>query len=219
MLRPLLLSALALAQAPAVISVDQEPRHRIVYSDAVLRVLEVNIPSGDTTLEHRHDHDLITVNVENGRTRTRNSGEDWGTPRLRMPGEATIAEYSGKPGAHVVQNIDTIAYRLVGVENPRAGSWTQGAAVTAPGLKVLSESRAFRVYELRLDAATPQTRHVHDVPVVATLLTGGATIAVDTATARPLTTRGQWAVLPAGQPHVVARAAQGDGQLLEIEVR
>ena len=44
-----------------VVPVGQEPHHRIVYEDASLRVLDVNIPPRTTTLHHSHDHDLVTV--------------------------------------------------------------------------------------------------------------------------------------------------------------
>jgi quercetin dioxygenase-like cupin family protein len=220
-LRVLVLALVAVPAAAQVIPVDQEPRHRIVFADEALRVLEVRIPAGDTTLEHRHDNDLATVNLENGRTRTRNSGADWGTPRVRMPGEVTVNEYSGRPTAHVVQNIDLIPYRLVGVENLRPESWSQGAPITAPGTRVLNESRAFRVYEVRMDGAVGETRHVHDVPVMLALIDGSVTVAGDNPQlGQPLTTPGQWAVVPAGQPHTV-RKAEGaeEGRLIEIEVR
>jgi hypothetical protein len=131
----------------------------------------------------------------------------------------TVNEYSGKPTAHVVQNIDAVAYRLVGVENLRPGSWTQTPAIAAPATRVLSESRAFRVYEVRLDRATTQTRHVHEVPILLTLLDGSVSVAGDDPQAsQPLTRRGQWAVVPAAQPHVVVRGA-ADATLVEIEVR
>jgi quercetin dioxygenase-like cupin family protein len=214
---------LALVTSPAAaqgIPVDQEPRHRVVFTDETLRVLDVRVPAGDTTLEHRHDNDMATVNIENGRTRTRNSGADWGAPRVRMPGEVTINEYSGRPGAHVLQNIDEIPYRLVGVENVRPGSWSQGAPVDAPGTRVLSESRAFRVYQVRMDGAVDETRHVHDVPVMLTLIGGSVTVAGDNPQlGQPLTTPGQWAVVPAGQPHAVRRSGRGEGIVVEIEVR
>lgn len=211
-----------LAAAPAaaqVVPVDQEPRHRVVFADEALRVLEVRIPAGDTTLEHRHDNDLATVNIENGQTRTRNSGAEWGTPRVRMVGEVSINEYSGTPTAHVVQNIDQMAYRLVGVENLRPGSWSRDAAIAAPLTRVLNESRAFRIYEVRLAGASDATRHVHGVPVMLALVDGAVTIGGESAQpGQPLTTRGQWAVVPAGQPHTVT-GGRVAATVVEIEVR
>ena len=203
----------------AVIPVDEEPRHRFVFADSTLRVLEVAIVAGDTTLAHRHDNDLATINVENGRTRTRNVGADWGAPRVRALGEVTFNEYSGTPVAHTVQSIDAIGYRLVGVENLRPGSWTTGPPIAAAATKMLGESRAFRAYEVRLDAATGETQHVHDVPVFIALMSGSVVVSgSDAGPGKPLAGRGQWIVIPGRQPHTVVRGS-GEAQVIEIEVR
>ena len=192
---------IAAAQA-GIIAVDQEPRHSIVHSTDLFRVLRVAVPAGDTTLEHRHDFDLLTINVENGQTRTKNTGEEWGAARIRRVGEATVAEYTGKPGAHIVQNIDTKAYRLTGVENVRTSGWTQLPAISAEGTKVLSESRSFRVYEVALTKATPSTVHTHAVPVIRIDLDGS------------------WSVIPASTEHgAVIGTIGSDIRFVEVEVR
>ena len=103
------------------------------------------------------------------------------------------------------------------MENVRPGSWSQGAPIDVPGTRMLSESRAFRVYEVRMDRAVGETRHVHEVPVMLALIGGSVTVAGDNPQlGQPLTTAGQWAVVPAGQPHTVRGS---DGVVVEIEVR
>jgi len=43
--------------------VSQEPRHHVVFANAQFHVLDVNIPPGDTSLDHRHEFDLATVSM------------------------------------------------------------------------------------------------------------------------------------------------------------
>ncbi len=200
---------------PEPIPVDREPRHRVVFATPGLRVLEVNISARDTTLEHRHDFDLATVNIENGPTRTRDRGSEWGGVRPRTIGGVNFNEYTGKPLAHVVQTVDDRTYRLTGVENLRMGGWTTTPAVTGEYVTVTGESRAFRAYELRLPEGASVT-HTHPVPVLVTVVDGGVRVVAD-GTVRMLEVSGAWSVVDAGRPHAVTASAAA--RVVEIEVR
>ncbi|MEQ1758653.1 MAG: hypothetical protein ABL986_10065 [Vicinamibacterales bacterium] len=213
---PLLAQVRAGASASVeVISVDREPRHRVVHSDATLRVLEVRIPGEDVTLVHRHDHDLLTVNIENGPTRTRAPGEEWSGIRAREVGGVNITEYTGKPSAHAVWATGQRAYTLTGVENLKPGGWTTLPPIQADFLKVALEGRSFRAYDVRLPASA-STSHQHAVPVVAVLVEGGASVAGSQSPA--LSSPGQWVLTPAGSMHRITGTDRG-AQVIEIEVR
>jgi hypothetical protein len=208
----LLLVALQGLAASTTIPVDREPRHRILYADAQLRVLEVAVPPNDTTLAHLHTHDLATVNIENGPTRTRDAGQDWGTVRARTVGGVNVTEYTLAPMAHEVQTVGDKAYRLTGVENLKDGGWSALPAIAGSGLTVAAESRAFRAYDLRLGPSAAST-HTHQVPVAIVVVDG----TID-AGGRVLSTSGQWSLVPAGATHTVT--ARGiDAHAVEIEVR
>ena len=56
------LTAATAAQVP----VTKEPRHRVAFENAELRILDVNVPPGDTTLDHLHDRDIVTVSMNDG---------------------------------------------------------------------------------------------------------------------------------------------------------
>ena len=114
-MRALLIAAVLLEQAP--IPVEQEPRHKVVYADARLRILDVTIPFGETTLDHAHRYDLATVCVECADTQSREPGGDWGPVRRRERGSWQVTEYRGHPGAHAVRTIAPGSYHLIAVEN------------------------------------------------------------------------------------------------------
>ena len=120
-----LLVVLALAAAVvAQVPVNQEPHHRVVYENADLRVLDVNVPVGDSTLDHRHERDIVTVSMTGGtRTRLTSPGQPAGAIRPPRPlADATVAEYAGKPDSHKVENVGDSPYQLFAVENLQARS-------------------------------------------------------------------------------------------------
>ena len=122
-----------LAQVPPV-PVDQEPRHKVRFADSAMRVLDVDIPPGVTTLEHMHVHDMATVCLECARTLTKPPGGEWSGVRTREVGSVNVTQYTAKPEAHTVRNIETSAhYHLVAVENLRPGGFSVRELTLAPG--------------------------------------------------------------------------------------
>jgi hypothetical protein len=146
-----LLVALVLLQAP--VPVEQEPRHKTVYSDQHMRVLDVNIPFGDTTLEHAHRYDIATVCIECSDTQSREAGGEWGAVRKRAPGSWQVTEYARRPGAHSVRTVAEGRYHLVAVENLGRGG--------------------FQVKEHTLAGDGLLDPHTHRVPTVVVKMPGG----------------------------------------------
>ena len=213
--------ASVLAQVP----VNREPHHRTVFEDARLRVLDVTVPSRELTLDHRHDFDIATVSIIPADTRTISPGQPWGPVRPRRPaGNASTTEYTGRPGNHTIENVGDTLYRLIAVENLRSAfaqalrrDSSADAAVNAPGTTLAIESRAFRVYDIRLGADAPLTRHVHQTPVVA-VLAAGAVVADTEPAPQRLDQPGQWVLVRTGELHRMVNAGAGT-HVVEIEVR
>ena len=204
----LVLSRLAWPQVP----VEQEPRHHLAFENEWLRVLEPQIPAGDTTLEHLHDRDDATVCIHGSRVRGKPSGGEWSNPGMVcVPGTANATEYTGKPRAHTVQNVGSEEYHLTLVENLRPDGWTSYDAIAVTGMKVVKENRAFRIYDLQL-AGAGVPAHTHAVPVVA-IAVSGEVMAGEKRLARP----GEAIFIPAGKEHRIAAA--GDARVVEVEVR
>jgi hypothetical protein len=58
------LFSVALAtQAPAMITMDQEPHHHLVLRNDYVKVFAVKVSPGDSILLHRHDHDAIAIAI------------------------------------------------------------------------------------------------------------------------------------------------------------
>jgi len=229
--RYLCLFVLAAASVVAAqVPVSKEPRHHVTFENPQLRILDVNIPPGDKSLDHRHDLDIATVSMTMGTTtRIQPAGEAAAERPSRPLGDATIADYAGKAQSHTIENIGKAPYQLFAVENLKTKGWSTAPAASGLATKMTRESRAFRLYDVTLSRETSQTSHTHAVPTVAILITG--TVMSDgpdkQAKANPgapiglkqLTQPGQWIMVPAGDTHHIVRLGPNEARIVEIEVR
>jgi hypothetical protein len=219
-------AATLVAQVP----LSKEPRHRMTFENAQLRILDVNIPPGDKSLDHRHDLDIATVSMSAGTNTRIQSGSQPAAERPSRPlGDATLAEYAGKAQSHTIENVGKSPYQLFAVENLKTSGWSTAPAASGLATKMISEARSFRLYDVNLTRDTSQTSHMHAVPTVAVLISG--TVMSDgpdtQAKANPgapiglkqLTQPGQWILVPSGDTHHVVRLGVGDARVIEIEVR
>src|SRR5687768_14263662 len=220
------LTATLAAQVP----VNNEPHHRTVYQNADFRILDVHVAPGESTLDHRHDHDIATVSMNAGTaTRIVTGGQAQNRPP-RPLADASITEYTGKPGSHKLDNTGTAAYQLFAVENLRdAKAWTSSPPVSALATRLATDGRAMRIYDVKLATPTSQTTHTHAVPTVAVLINGivmsegpdaqAKALAPAPVGLKRLDSPGQWVLIPRGETHTVVRLGNVDARLLEIEVR
>ena len=220
-------TAIIAAQVP----LSKEPRHRVTFENAQFRILDVNVPPGDTTLDHLHEFDIATVSMTSGTdTRLQSPGQPWSPVRPPRPlGDATVTEYTGKPGSHRLETVGRSAYQLFAVENLRASGWSTTPAASGTATKPATESRAFRIYDVRLEGERSQVTHTHAVATIAVLISGKAmsegpdTQAKANAPApvglKQLDQPGQWILVPSGDTHYVVRLGTADARLVEIEVR
>lgn len=212
----LLASASCAVRGP--VPVEQEPRHRRAFENADLRVLDVRIPAGESTLEHQHAHDLLSVCISSSEVRVRMRGSDWGAagPR-RVIGDASLSEYTGKPAAHAVQNVGTEHFRLIAVEN-LGTEWSAPGEASDPALPILQDSRAFRALAIELTADARRSQRRHAVPVVIVRTHGAVTVEMPDAPPQELDFDKPWAVIPADVQFLLD-ARDGAARVVEIQVR
>jgi len=218
------------ASVVAQVPLSKEPRHHMTFENPQLRILDVNIPPGDKSLDHRHDLDIATVSMSAGTNARIQTGSQPAAERPSRPlGDATITEYAGKAQSHTIENVGKSAYQLFAVENLKTSGWSTAPAASGLATKMTREARSFRLYDVSLTKDTSQTSHTHAVPTVAVLISG--TVMSDgpdkQAKANPgapiglkqLTQPGQWILVPSGDTHHIVRLGVGDARVVEIEVR
>jgi quercetin dioxygenase-like cupin family protein len=209
------LCAVVAAQVP----VHLEPRHPVAFENEKLRVLNVNIEAGDTTLDHVHAYDIAVVCISGCKIRTRPLGGDWGDWSSRTPGQVSVNSNAGHPIIHSHQ-AGNGPYHVISIENLRQGGWSQDAPASALAPKLINQARAFQIYDVRLGAGDVEAYHLHTHPVVAIVVSGD--VMVDGKDHRPLKGVGrstEWAVIPAGTAHGMANRGATEAHIIEIEVR
>lgn len=226
-----------------VVPVHREPHHRQVFQFGTTRILDAQIPPGDTTWFHSHEWPVLYVTLSQSQTRSQNLGEDWGgggggaargaappaaggpargagpaAGRGGPPRAASIPGYYERPVTHRLQNIGSNLFHFMVVVNETPGDdSTSEAEAGFTGTPELS-NRWFRSYRLVLEPGETAAAHQHRTPVALFQVAPGTGLASGPMTFE-LNEPGQWAFFDAGVNHVIRNTGTTRLELLEIEVR
>lgn len=212
------------AAAQRVVLVHEEPRHRLIHETPDLRVLDVQIQPGDTTLFHTHDGPITYVTIGTSSTDQMALGGAWnGTrPRNPPPGRVgavrAVQSYAQTPLTHRVTNVGGTLFRLIAVPTRRPGSDSE-ATVTLPG-DVVNENRWFRHARISLAAGEESGSHTAASPTVLVLTREGR-VAIERAGGwvTSLEMAGQTAVLDRGDRYSILNAGHEEVDVVIVEVR
>ena len=199
----------------AQVPVHFEPRHLVVFQDETLRVLDVNIEASDTTLDHIHINDIAIVCIAGCELRTKPLGGDWGDWISRTPGQVSVNVNVGQHSTHKHQ-AGGHQYHVVSVENLRQSGWSQDSPASGASVKLVSETRAFEIYDVRLDVGKAEAGHVHAHSVVAILVAGEV---VFSGSGRRAAKALMWAVISAGNADRLENRGSAEAYIVELEVR
>lgn len=99
----------------AQVQVRNEPRHKNVLENKYFRVLDVNIPPHDTTLQHIHSTPSVILLFTNTITAQQLKGHDWEKGQS-VAGTAFYRDFSKDTVIHKVSNWDTMPYHVTDIE-------------------------------------------------------------------------------------------------------
>ena len=221
------------SQEDRIVPVHQEPRHRLVYDSPGTRILDIQIPPGDTTLFHTHSDPILYVNISSSRMRNQTLGGEWNTPSApnapsapsgpsapsvvptTPPGRVmSTTSYAEQPVTHRVNNIGTSLYRLIGMTNASAGDASTDASADFDGTPELT-NRWFRAYRRELTGEIPEHRHRN--PVVVVLAAGTVRIHFNNSGIE-LLQPGAFRFVEPEETHTLVAPASG-AQVMEVEIR
>lgn len=225
-------AAVAHAQTPAAeektVPVFEEPRHHLIVDTPTLRILDIQIPPGDTTLFHMHNSAMIYVPISSSRTRNQNLGEEWPAPSAAAPAAPAPAaptrpgringgaNYVEKPTTHRVNNIGTTLFRLIGIANMTPGDATSPAA--ASPAKPEMENRWYRVERLVIAPGTSAPVPTYAGTIVVVMQTPGSA-AVDGSVWQPLNGPGDLARIDGAKGHVVHNRGPAEIEVVAVAVK
>jgi quercetin dioxygenase-like cupin family protein len=97
------------------VAVEQEPHHHVVFENQYVRVLEVSVRPGETTLFHRHSLDNVAVQLSDTTIKRQSAGGDWDTSPAKE-GSVSFIAGAATPYVHRIANIGSTVFHVLDVE-------------------------------------------------------------------------------------------------------
>jgi hypothetical protein len=97
------------------VAVEQEPHHRVIFENQYVRVLDVVLHPGETTLFHRHSLDNVPIQLSDATVKRQFPGEDWAASPAKE-GSVGFVGGSKSPYIHRIRNTGTTVFHVVDVE-------------------------------------------------------------------------------------------------------
>ena len=213
-------TSLVFAQAP--VPMHEEPRHRLVLSHQQLRVMDVKIRPGDTTLFHVHDVPALYVAVSAAPVDIQLLAGKWGGTHPaadpgRKPGDVNVdTSYVRAPITHRVTNVGSQLFNLIAITNSTVSPGDIGSPEIPGALEL--QNRWFIQSRARLAAGAPPRWYLAASPtVVVQPLAGAATVLLESGENHVLDTPGSWALVPAGTRYRLT--SPSSATLVVVQVR
>ncbi|HEY4285891.1 MAG TPA: hypothetical protein VGN00_02220 [Puia sp.] len=182
-----------------VIQVRKEPRHHDVLDNGWVRILDVHIPPGDTSLYHKHSTPSIFLVLGNTRTGSQTIVE----PRHRTFSTEGLwyEDFTDTPRIHRVWNEDKVPFHTIDIELPHKPTGKAGPVVSDPAFTLLFDEKPARGYRVTVARGHGVELAARPTPLVVVGLVKTASIAQ--VNNKPFKSKGDYLFLPAGQRLVI----------------
>jgi hypothetical protein len=138
------------ANAQDAVAVSKEPRHKNVFENDYVRVLDVRIAPGDTSLFHKHATPSVFISLHPVKTGSQVIIEDGTSTALSLDRTITFEGFYKSPRIHRVWNEDTAVFHVMDVEVLTKGDKNIGTPIATEGFKQLFDAPPVRAYRVTL---------------------------------------------------------------------
>ncbi|MCJ7468321.1 MAG: hypothetical protein MUO53_16710 [Maribacter sp.] len=155
----------------AQVLVKDEPRHKNVFENEIIRVLDVRIQPGDTTLFHIHKTPSLFVVFTN----TSIGSQLWDGPAIKSDtkcGDVSYESFFPKPRVHRVWNSDTNQFHVIDIEIIAAVAGTTSSATKNPDLDLTFDTEKARGYGLKISSKKQLQIETTRNPILLVVLSG-----------------------------------------------
>lgn len=104
------------AEKGSPIPVQDEPHHHWTFENQYVRVLDVVLPPGESTLFHTHSHDNVAVRLSTATIQKQDWGKDWDPPSSMQPGQVSFTPGTKRPYSHRLKNVGTTPFHVMDIE-------------------------------------------------------------------------------------------------------
>ena len=153
------------AQNPVEIS--GEPRHHPKFENEYVRIWDVTVPVGDTTLWHAHRNDNVVVSFGDVKLRIETLGRD----PVEGPWKFGEVRFSKATYIHRAMNVGATAFHNFTIELLKAPSGANLAKEA--GREPIFENERVRVFRVTLEPGQSSPMHTHEVALLAIALSAG----------------------------------------------
>jgi len=236
----------SLPKGEQVVPVYHEPHHRQLFAYGTTRILEGQVPPGDTSWYHIHAEPVLYITLSASAQRTQVLGEDWG--RGRGEGAAPTAAGAGRGGppagrgappngaapairatsttsyfdqpvTHRITNAGDRLFRFMVVSNASPGDESTSTPADAGfGSTPEMTNRWFRAYRIKLAPGQSTETHRHSTESVIVQVSDGQAFATGAMT-WDLGEQGRWAWFDGGKDHQIKNVGTVPFEAIEVEVR
>ncbi|MEP7309132.1 MAG: cupin domain-containing protein [Acidobacteriota bacterium] len=233
--------AASLPKGEQIVPVYHEPHHRMLFANGTTKILEGQVPPGDTSWYHVHAEPILYITLSASQQRTQVLGEEWsggggrrgaapagagrgGTPAGTAgppPGirATSTTTYFEQPVTHRITNAGDRLFRFMVVTNASPGDASAASAADA-GFTATPEltNRWFRAYRIKLAPGQSTEAHRHSTESVIVQVSDGEARAVGPMTWE-LGEQGRWAWFDSATVHEIRNVGTVPFEALEVEVR
>jgi len=160
----------------AQVQVRNEPRHKNVIENKYFRVLDVNIPPHDTTLQHIHSTSSVILMFTNTITAEQLKGRDW-VKGKSTAGSAFYRDFAKDTVIHKVSNWDVVPFHVTDIE--LLSAYEPNSSRKPLPFNVLFDNEKAFAYRLTDSSVNKQTISNRG-PIIAGLVAGDDIILYDT---------------------------------------
>ncbi len=206
----------AAINADAQVQVRNEPMHHNVFENKYFRVLDVNIPPGDTTLQHIHSTPSVILFFSNTITATELKGQGW-VKSTSVAGTALYRDFRKDTVIHRVSDWDTAPYHVSDIEL-LSGYDPKNPRRPMPFTLLFDAEKAF-AYRLT-DSSFSKKIVSNRGPIVAGLVAGDDIILHDTTHNKTITIKaGKETYIPAGIAFYLSATSKKEINLVLFEIK
>jgi uncharacterized protein (DUF885 family)/quercetin dioxygenase-like cupin family protein len=232
----------SLPKGESVVPVYHEPHHRMLFAAGTTKILEAQVPPGDTSWYHTHTEPVLYITLSQSQQRTQVLGQEMnagrGAPpagargnappaggRGNPPGPAVPAiratsttSYYEEPITHRITNAGDRLFRFMVVTNASAGDEKDtNSGAGFPGKPELT-NRWFRAYRQILAPGQASEPHRHTTESVIIQVSEGKGLAVGAMTWE-FWEPGRWAWFDVDKVHEIRNTGTVPLEYIEVEVR
>lgn len=154
-----------------VVPVGDEPRHRTVFSNQYVRVIDATVAPGDTTLFHTHTEDNVPVAISGSRMRT----EILDGKTSESTVESGNIWFAKGAYTHRITNIGQTTLRFIDAEVLATPGTAASIPVLdkVPGLTMEIDNERVRVYRVKLGPGQSTGLYSHATAGLTVAITAG----------------------------------------------